>query len=325
MADNQLPVEEDGALKRYIDTSLYQLSGGISKAADKVEQWLTDLPAEYKSSLNEHSASSSQMMNEGVKAISQGRIAEGVGKVGLGGFSAVLAPISAGVTELVEKPGNKVAPELGSKLSTVVPIPAPGGKFAGKSIRPAKENLSTVVKSNFNHAKIIGDEIVPIETLKGGTSNSVDEIKRVNKLAEDMKGKDGYIERLIVDDEGKVIEGQHRLDALRKNGTTEVPITRIKDLERGYDVDAAKKAIKDAGIQHSDQVRGVMNGVLDVLHETKGDFKAAREYEIPGYDKQFQAALNALEQAKNFKKTPVDHDPFKQKASLKPVDHDPEF
>lgn len=193
----------------------------------------------------------------------------------------------------------------------------PGAASVGSGfIRPAKENLHTVVDSNFNHAKVIGDSVVPINSLKGGTSNTASELKRVDSLAEKMKSPDGYIERLIVDDAGNVIEGQHRLDALKKNGETEVPVTVIKDLERGYDIKGAKEALKNSGLR-SDQVNGVIKQSLELLHETKGDFNLAKEYDIPGFEKPFQTVLTALENGKmskngNVKMTPVDHDPFEK-------------
>jgi hypothetical protein len=172
-----------------------------------------------------------------------------------------------------------------------------GGPMLGgikRPVRAASENLTDLVAANFKHGSVVGDKTMPIGKLTGGVSNSPSELARVKQLKEAMSGPEGYIRRLVVDDTGNVIEGQHRLDALRQMGEKKVPVTVIKDLERGFDTKAMQDAIKSVGGLHPDQVNGIMREALGVLHESKGNPAAAAQYQMGGgFQKYFEAALGA--------------------------------
>ncbi len=179
-----------------------------------------------------------------------------------------------------------------------------GGKLR---IKPSEENLTNVVDANFSHGRVVGNRTVPIESLQGGVSRGVTDQSRVDKLAEQRRGPEGYIERLVVDDAGNVIEGQHRLDALKKLGVSKVPVTVIKDLERGFNINAMKSAIKEAGIKHPDQVHQMMGRALNSIHEEGSPELAAQNTSIGGqWEKPYQAAIGAA----HFKTQPVEGDPF---------------
>lgn len=169
------------------------------------------------------------------------------------------------------------------------------GVLAKLPIRAASEDLHEVASANFSHGLPVGNKTVPIDTLGGGVSSSPTEAGRVSKLVDQMGGPGGYIRRLIVDDAGNVVEGQHRLEALRQLGVKNVPVSVIKDLGRDFDTEAMRGAIKDAGIRHPDQVHGMVRSALEALHETGGDpAKALAEYEMPPqFQKPFEAAVNA--------------------------------
>lgn len=174
-----------------------------------------------------------------------------------------------------------------------------GGAQAARELeaRPTGENLRDLIQANFNHAVVEGDKTVPLSMLKGGTGPSKTDADRVKKLREAMDGPDGYIERLVVDDAGNVIEGQHRLEALRARGEKKVPVTMVRDLTRGFDYDAAQAAL-NAFQMHPDRKHQLLGRVFETLRQEKGNLAAARDWEVPGFDKQFNAVLDALEKAK---------------------------
>lgn len=99
-----------------------------------------------------------------------------------------------------------------------------------RDVRPPRENISQVISANTNAGRVVGERFRPISELTGGVSNAADDQRRVASLVDAMSGPEGYVERLIVDDAGNVIEGQHRLEALRKLGVTDVPVLEYKDL-----------------------------------------------------------------------------------------------
>lgn len=171
-------------------------------------------------------------------------------------------------------------------------IGAMGGKM---TVRPASEDVHAVAAANFEHGLPVGNRTFPIDNLKGGIVNSPAEISRVDRLAEQINGPDGYISRPIVDDVGNIIEGQHRVAALQKLGIKEVPVTVIKDLARDYDLDAIKNAVKNVGPLHPDQVHDIVGQVLQLTHKENGNPVAVwNGYEFPAMRRQFFEALKEI-------------------------------
>jgi hypothetical protein len=166
----------------------------------------------------------------------------------------------------------------------------------GLPVRPAREDLNTVLQANMIGGRVVGDETVPIDSLMGGAASSKRGQDAVNRITEQMSGPDGYIERLIVDQDGNVIEGAHRLDALRRLGIRDVPVTRISDPTAGIDVAAMSQAINDVGVTHPDHVNQIVASVGEMLAEVGGDpAKVLDQYVFPrGYEDKFRAALGAL-------------------------------
>ena len=166
-------------------------------------------------------------------------------------------------------------------------------------IRPAKENLQTVIDSNTVGGRVVGDETVPIDSLSGGASASARGQTAVDKIAAQMAGTDGYIERLIVDQDGNVVEGAHRLEALRKLGIKDVPVTRISDPTANINVSAMEKAIRDVGSTPSDHVNRIVADVGEMLDEVGGDpAKVLEQYEFPaGFEDKYRAALSKAQSA----------------------------
>jgi hypothetical protein len=163
-------------------------------------------------------------------------------------------------------------------------------------IRPARENLRTVVDSNTIGGRVSGDEMVPIDSLSGGPSLSARGQKAVDDIVEQMSGPDGFIERLIVDQDNNVIEGAHRVEALRRLGIEQVPITRVIDPTANLDLPKMGEAIKAVGPIHSDHVNQITAQVGDMLAEVGGDpAKVLQEFDLPkGFERFFRAALDSV-------------------------------
>jgi hypothetical protein len=163
-------------------------------------------------------------------------------------------------------------------------------------IRPARENLRTVVDSNTIGGRVSGDEMVPIDSLSGGPSLSARGQKAVDDIVEQMSGPDGFIERLIVDQDNNVIEGAHRVEALRRLGIEQVPITRVVDPTANLDLPKMGEAIKAVGPIHSDHVNQITAHVGDMLAEVGGDpAKVLQEFDLPkGFERFFRAALDSV-------------------------------
>jgi hypothetical protein len=201
------------------------------------------------------------------------------------------APFATGITGL----GAMAA--LPSEEAQAGPLSAAGrAAQMGLPVRPAREDLNTVLQANMIGGRVVGDETVPIDSLMGGAASSKRGQDAVNRITEQMSGPDGYIERLIVDQDGNVIEGAHRLDALRRLGIRDVPVTRISDPTAGIDVAAMSQAINDVGVTHPDHVNQIVASVGEMLAEVGGDpAKVLDQYVFPrGYEDKFRAALGAL-------------------------------
>jgi hypothetical protein len=158
--------------------------------------------------------------------------------------------------------------------------------FKMPTIRPSTDNLSDVGSANFDAFEFGGDKMLPIESLNGGVNLSdPSQRRRVDALKSAISNPDtGYISRLVVDQDGNVIEGQHRLDALRESGATEAPVSILRDKTAGIDVPKLKAAITSQGGIHGDHV----NQLVDMLMD-------ADQYDPPpGFEKFWDAGLKEL-------------------------------
>ena len=177
-------------------------------------------------------------------------------------------------------------------------IPAPEAVqvdvLAGKDIRPPTDDVYEVADANFNYPRMIGNETVPIEQLKGGVSEQSGERKRVDELAKQIASDDGYFSRIIVDQNNNVIEGQHRLEALRELGAKEVPVFKIEDMGDTYPIMKMEAAVKKAQPMREEQASQIVKQAMNAIAET-GSVQGAYELEIPGFQKGYLAALNVIE------------------------------
>jgi len=189
----------------------------------------------------------------------------------------------------------------GGLLKAVVKAAKPAAKAVEKTaelalkIKPPSDNIRIVRESNFMHSRPVGNQTVKIGDLSGGVRLSDPyEKQRVKELADKISSPDGYISRIIVDQDNNVIEGQHRLEALRQLGVQDVPVYKIEDLEATMPVDKMKAAMSAVGPIHSDHVNQLVDHALE--HISEGGMDSARQMNYGKFQKHYDAALNAAEQ-----------------------------
>ena len=202
-------------------------------------------------------------------------------------------------------------PETAEAAMTLAPIAAPvnralmqatKGLPVGASIKnvgtklrvkPPTDDVYEVMDATFEYAKLGGNKTLPIDQLTGGVRmTDPKEVKRVKDLAEKISSPDGYVSRIIVDDLGNVLEGQHRLEALRLLGEKNVPVAVIQDLSNKYNIPAMKKALE--GKFRSDETRQLLKHSIDTLEEAGSIDKALSDFAMPvRYQKPFEDAIKA--------------------------------
>ncbi|HVX90161.1 MAG TPA: ParB N-terminal domain-containing protein, partial [Candidatus Paceibacterota bacterium] len=176
---------------------------------------------------------------------------------------------------------------FGAAAGHVIPENALGMAGGKLQIRPmSKEAIHQIGDASFNRHYVEPLQNVPIETLTGSHLRP----ERVAPLAERIK-ENGWIEPLVVDQAGNVLEGQHRLRALEGLGVKEVPVHRVVDLESVPQFASAKEAALAAGA-HSEQAQAIAGQVAEIVR--KEGVKALPEYEAPrGFERPWAAAVRA--------------------------------
>lgn len=203
---------------------------------------------------------------------------------GLGSMSKLAKPLAKGLKML---PKNL---PVGMSIKPVGDIPTGAPKL---TVKPPSDNVANVRDANFQYPKTVGNQTVDINKLSGGVRMSdPKEVKRVKALADQMSGPEGYISRIIVDHNNNVIEGQHRLEALRQLGVKDVPVFKIEDLADTMPVSKMEEAMREAGGIHSDHVNQLMKHALDDISE--GGIEGARKLDYGKFQKHYDAALDAV-------------------------------
>ena len=202
------------------------------------------------------------------------------------GGEAFKAAMKAGRTNEVPHFGIGGS-SLREGLSAAKPVLKPALK-----IKPPTENIANVRDANFKHPKTIGNQTVKIDKLSGGVRLSdPNEQKRVKELARKIVSPDGYISRIIVDHNNNVIEGQHRLEALRLLGIEDVPVFKIEDLADTMPVSKMEEAVKQVGAIHPDQAGQLVRNAVE--HIADDGMENARNVDYGRWQKHYDAALEA--------------------------------
>jgi hypothetical protein len=147
------------------------------------------------------------------------------------------------------------------------------------------------MRSNFQYPKIIGNQTLSIDNVSGGVRFDSNERRRVDDLSAKILGENGFISRIIVDQDNNVIEGQHRLEALRQLGANEVPVYKIEDLSSTLPVIEMENAINSAGKIHPDHTNQIIQYALENI--AQHGFDGARDFNFGKYQNHYDAALKA--------------------------------
>ena len=165
-----------------------------------------------------------------------------------------------------------------------------------KIIEP-KENIYELMDANFWHGIIVGKYVVNTNSLRGGirTTDSREQ-QRVQQLAEKISSPQGYFERIVVDEENDVIEGQHRFEAAKLLKWPQIPILKVADLGRVYGYEVMQQAVNKAKTipLHPEQINQIVRYAMDAIYQSGSKEKAITDYEMPSQLMLlFQAAINA--------------------------------
>jgi hypothetical protein len=210
--------------------------------------------------------------------------------------SAAVGPQDrASVTRYAE---GEAPPVKGMGFGAETPkSPQQAVRFETDKVIAPTDDVQEVISSNFYSGKVVGNRDVPIEQLKGGVMlDDPKEAARVAKLAEKMSGPDGFFSRIIVDENGNVLEGQHRLEAMRQLGAETVPAVVVRDNFDGLDVMSVRDALASKTKIHKDQALSVLEQAQEMLAELGSSAAVKREYDFPkGFESSFDEALKLLE------------------------------
>jgi hypothetical protein len=162
---------------------------------------------------------------------------------------------------------------------------------SGLNVRPPSDNINDVIGANFDSPIVVGNQTVNIDAISGGVRLSdSNEVTRVAELAKKISGPNGYISRIIVDGDNNVIEGQHRLEALRSLGVTEVPVYKIEEASDKLPVSNMKEAVASVGNIRSEQVNQIVNYAVNAI--TENGIDGAGKLNMGAWQKHYDAAIN---------------------------------
>jgi hypothetical protein len=126
---------------------------------------------------------------------------------------------------------------------------------------------------------------VPLSSLKGAHFSP----EKVGPLA-DTISQNKWIEPLVVDRDGNVIEGQHRLRALQKLGVNSVPVHRLREIGTPQQINELVDAARGAGKIHREQGQQIADQLAKIIDEE--GVAALDSYEAPrGFEAPWNAAI----------------------------------
>ncbi len=137
---------------------------------------------------------------------------------------------------------------------------------------------------------------VDVNLLNGGTDlRQPSERNRVDALKAKIMSDEGYIARLIIDAQNNVVEGQHRLDALRELGFDKAPVVRLFGISDFVEENALQAILTSNEVHHSDHRNRLIEMLCKILYDEKGNVNELKEYEAPrGFEKGWNAAVEEI-------------------------------
>lgn len=236
-------------------------------------------------------------------------------------FNSVLGrEIAVAASPVVEAPMSKV---VGLPLAeSIQQLHLPTGGLL--EVRGPSENVTTTMQAN---GKDAGAKVgsLPISSVNGLIRlNQPEERARVDALKEKMLSDKGFIASILVDADGDVIEGQHRLAALSELGAETVPVVVLYEAGDFIpDVSTLDKVLADSGL-HRDQRSQMISSIGEILMDENGDFNELENYDAPsGFAPQWQAAMAEIERQLSIN-TPILEAASFGKPARVPIRHTPE-
>jgi hypothetical protein len=176
-------------------------------------------------------------------------------------------------------------------------MPSEGGQVAykGKPLDVKEPNASelrnagqgTFTGGYYTERKTVKlSDIAPVTKI----NLSLEEQRRISKIVNSIKSGKGYIERLIIDADGNIIEGGHRYLALKELGITDIPVVQLTEkarLLKNYN-NILSEYSKVSELR-PEQTRQMVEQAIDIIN--KEGISALDEFEMP---KQFQQSWNKL-------------------------------
>lgn len=193
--------------------------------------------------------------------------------------------IKSGAKVRVYDRGNEMIGVYDSVEAASRAVTANNQKVQANLINKVKEPSATSI-SNAGNGTFDGSWTekrlnFPIIDLKGGVRlDDKVERARVDSLKAQMRGESGYIERIIIDQEGNVIEGQHRLEAMRELGMKDIPVVMLsEDASNIPNVKSVRDAFEKVSGLLPEQARQMIDQAGKIVG--KEGVKALREYSMP--------------------------------------------
>ncbi|MCY4429254.1 MAG: ParB N-terminal domain-containing protein, partial [Rhodospirillales bacterium] len=148
--------------------------------------------------------------------------------------------------------------------------------------RRSSDDPDEVAEATFSNSVVEGDAERAIGDLTGGVDmTQAVERNRVERLAERIR-ESGELSRLVVDTDGNVLEGQHRLEALRHLGVETVPVTEIRDLAGDLPLQDMQTAVRELGGVDQGQATIIAREVAAKIMNFEGGPAAAAQ-ETPSF------------------------------------------
>ena len=159
-----------------------------------------------------------------------------------------------------------------------------------------KENIYQICDALGAFVYPKGKETVPTDQIHSQINGTPDDWARVKALAEQIGSPKGYIERIIIDEQGHVVEGQHRFEALKMLGYKNIPVYRIINFETTYNIPKIKEEVFKVMPLYGDRMTMFIKAIFEnVIKE--GSVMGAREYtfQSPDWQRAYEAALDVME------------------------------
>ena len=165
--------------------------------------------------------------------------------------------------------------------------------YHGYEVRPMDtEDLHEIGQANYAGPYTIDPvQSMPLSQLSGSAFRQ----DKVGPLADKIKAN-GWLEPIVVDGSGNIIEGQHRFRALQQLGVPDAPVHRIREAVSPDVYYSIRDAAASGQKMHQDHAGQIANQIAEIIGE-EGP-QALHEYEAPrGFEKGWAAAVQAAQKA----------------------------